>query len=395
MSDRPGPPSAPDAGTDFIRSETVGGAALLVSVVVALLWANFAPDDGYFRFWETDLTLGVGTLSITEDLQHWINDALMAVFFFVVGLEIKRELAVGELNDRRRAALPVIAATGGVVLPALIFVLLNLGTEEIGGWAIPMATDIAFAVAVIAVLGSRIPPGARLLLLAIAIVDDLIAITVIAVFFTSDLHLYWLLPALAGVLAILAMRRAGVTRPLLYIPAGLLVWLGFFESGVHATIAGVVLGLLTPAGLFRGRPVLEEMEHRLHPWSALLIVPLFALANAGVAFGGDVIGEAVSSTLFWGIATGLVIGKLLGIAGAILAARRAGVGEVPPGVGDREIWGISALGGIGFTVSLFITGLAFDAYSQIEVAKIGIFSGSLIAAALGTCILWRPGGTKG
>jgi len=379
-----------EAGSDFIRSETVGGAALLVAVVAALMWANLAPGHGYFEFWETELTLGFGSFSITEDLQHWINDALMAVFFFVVGLEIKRELAVGELNDRRRAALPVIAATGGVVLPAVIFVLLNLGTDEIGGWAIPMATDIAFAVAVVAVMGSRIPSGARLLLLAIAIVDDLIAIMVIAVFFTDDLQLAWLLPALAGVLVILAMRRFGVARPLFYIPVGLVVWLGFFESGIHSTIAGVVLGLLTPAGTYRGRPVLEDMEHRLHPWSALGIVPLFALANAGVVFGADVIRDAFESTLFWGIAAGLVLGKLLGIGGAILASRSAGIGEVPEGVVTRDIWGIAALGGIGFTVSLFITGLAFDNYEQVEIAKIGIFTGSLVSAALGALILLRP-----
>ena len=379
-----------EAGSDFIRSETVGGAALLVAVVAALMWANLAPGHGYFEFWETELTLGFGSFSITEDLQHWINDALMAVFFFVVGLEIKRELAVGELNDRRRAALPVIAATGGVVLPAVIFVLLNLGTDEIGGWAIPMATDIAFAVAVVAVMGSRIPSGARLLLLAIAIVDDLIAIMVIAVFFTDDLQLAWLLPALAGVLVILAMRRFGVARPLFYIPVGLVVWLGFFESGIHSTIAGVVLGLLTPAGTYRGRPVLEDMEHRLHPWSALGIVPLFALANAGVVFGADVIRDAFESTLFWGIAAGLVLGKLLGIGGAILASRSAGIGEVPEGVGTRDIWGIATLGGIGFTVSLFITGLAFDNYEQVEIAKIGIFTGSLVSAALGALILLRP-----
>lgn len=382
-----------DAGADFIRSETGGGAALLVAVAAALIWSNLAPD-GYFDFWHTPLSLSLGGLTLSDDYQHWINDALMAVFFFLVGLEIKREIVVGELGDRRKASLPVIAAFGGVLVPALIFVALNAGTDAIDGWAIPMATDIAFAVAILALIGKSIPAGVRLLLLAIAIVDDIIAISVIAIFYTDSLDLIWLLPAVVAIAVMVVMRRAGVWNPLFYVIPGLVVWLGFFESGIHSTIAGVILGLMTPAGAFRGHSVLEDLEYRLHPFSAFLIVPLFALANAGIVIDGTIFGDAVSDSLFWGIAAGLVLGKLVGIGSAIQLARRFGIGEVPEGVTARHIWGVAALGGVGFTVSLFITGLAFSDYDQIEIAKMGIFAGSLIAAALGTLILRWPGSNR-
>lgn len=377
----------PGALAEYLRGESIGGVALLIAVAAAMAWANLLSASGYFGFWQTDLTLGIGSATITEDLQHWVNDALMAVFFFVVGLEIKRELTVGELNDRRKAALPVIAACGGVVLPALIFTAVNAGGGYAEGWAIPMATDIAFAVAILALLGSRIPAGVRLLLLTIAIVDDLIAITVIALFYTEAIHLGWLAFGLAGLAAAALMRRLGATSPLWYLPVGLLVWLGFFESGVHATIAGVALGLLTPARPVAGRPVLEELEHRLHPWSSLVIVPIFALANAGVVFDRQVLGDALASPLFQGILAGLVVGKLLGIAGATLLARRLGLAALPDGVERRHVWGIAALGGIGFTVSLFITGLSFTDLETVEIAKLGVFAGSLISAALGSAVL--------
>ncbi len=375
------------AAADFIRSEAAGGVFLLVAVVVAMVWANFLSGDGYFAFWGTDLTIGVGSLSLTEDLQHWINDALMAIFFFVVGLEIKRELAVGELNDRRKAALPVIAAFGGVILPALIFTAFNAGGGFSEGWAIPMATDIAFAVAVIALLGPRIPSGVRLLLLTIAIVDDVIAITVIAVFYTDSISLGWLAFGLAGLGLTVVLRRFGAVSPLWFVPAGILAWLGFFESGVHATIAGVALGLLTPARPVKGRPVLEGLEHRLHPLTTMVIVPLFALANAGVEFSREIVSDAVASPLFQGILVGLVVGKLLGIAGSTLLSARLGIARLPSDVSPGHVWGVAALGGIGFTVSLFITGLSFTDRETIEIAKIGVFAGSLVSAGLGSAIL--------
>ncbi|MGK2932025.1 MAG: Na+/H+ antiporter NhaA, partial [Solirubrobacterales bacterium] len=215
-----------DAGSDFIRSEVAGGAVLLVAAVTAIVWANAPFGDSYFSFWGTELTIGAGDFSLSDDLQHWVNDALMAIFFFVVGLEIKRELVVGELNDRAKASLPIIAAIGGVIVPAAIFTAFNAGSDAIDGWAIPMATDIAFAVAVLALLGKRIPSGVRLLLLSVAIVDDVIAISVIALFYTSDISLAWLAVGAAGLLAVVAMQRLGVSRIAPYAFVGIVVWLG-------------------------------------------------------------------------------------------------------------------------------------------------------------------------
>lgn len=378
-----------DAGADFVRSEASGGIALIIAAIAAVVWANVSAPDGYFSFWETDLTLGFGSLTITEDLQHWVNDALMAIFFFLVGLEIKRELVIGELNDRRKATLPVLAAVGGVMLPGIIFFTLNSGTPEADGWAIPMATDIAFAIAVMSLFGNRLPSGVRLLLLTIAIVDDLIAILIIAIFYTDSLNLIWLLLAAGGVSMIFLQRRFGVSRALLYVPAGILVWLGFFESGIHATLAGVLLGLLTPAHPFRNKEVIGDLEHRLHPWSAMVIVPLFALANAGIVFSSQVFSDAVGSSLFWGIAGGLVVGKFLGIGLASTLVKATRLGELPEGVRRDHLWGIAALGGIGFTVSLFITGLAFDDPETIEMAKLGIFAGSIFSAVFGSLLLYR------
>ncbi|HTU15111.1 MAG TPA: Na+/H+ antiporter NhaA [Solirubrobacterales bacterium] len=378
-----------DAGTQFIRSEVSGGIVLLAAAIAAIAWANAPFGETYESFWHTNLSIGIGDLSISEDLRHWVNDALMAIFFFVVGLEIKRELVVGELNDRSKATMPIIAALGGVILPALIFVLVNLGSSNLDGWAIPMATDIAFAVAVLAIMGSRIPAGVRLLLLSIAIVDDIIAITVIAAFYTSDISLAWLALGLGGLLLVVAMQRFGIRRIGPYVLIGAVVWLGFFESGVHATIAGVLLGLLTPAKPLKGRHVLEELEHALHPYSALLIVPLFALANAGIPLSGAILGDALGNSLFWGIVLGLVLGKAFGISLSIFAAERFGWAKTPEGVAPGHVWGIAALGGIGFTVSLFISQLAYGNPDVIEVAKIGIFAGSLISAAVGTVLLLR------
>ncbi|MCB0827833.1 MAG: Na+/H+ antiporter NhaA [Solirubrobacterales bacterium] len=374
---------------EFIRSEVAGGAVLLVAVVIAMVWANAPFGDTYYSFWHTELTIGIGDASITNDLQHWVNDGLMAIFFFVVGLEIKRELTVGELNSRKKASLPVIAALGGVVLPALVFVALNAGGSGADGWAIPMATDIAFAVAVLALLGSRIPAGVRLFLLSIAIVDDVIAITVIALFYSGGIHLVWLAVGVLGLGLITGMERIGVHRILPFVAVGFLVWIGFHSSGVHATVAGVALGLLTPARPVKGRMVLEELEHDLHPYTSLLIVPIFALANAGIALSFGVVETAASNAIFWGILLGLVAGKTLGIGLATFAAKKLNLAETPEGVLPIHVWGIAALGGIGFTVSIFIAQLAFVDPDLIETAKVGIFSGSLIAAILGSVILIR------
>ena len=376
-----------DPLNDFLRDETTGAVALLVATIAALVWAN-AAGDAYESLWHTELTLGIGDAVITEDLQHWVNDGLMALFFFVVGLEIKRELVTGELNERRTAAVPVLAALGGAIAPALIFVAVVAGGEGASGWAIPMATDIAFAVGVLALLGDRVSDGVKLFVLAVAVVDDIIAIAIIAGVYTEDLAPAWLLVAAGGVAAVAIMRRVGVTRPLAYLPAALIIWIATQESGVHATLAGVVLGLLTPAGQVGGRDVIRDLEHRLHPYTGFVIVPLFALANAGLALGGDTLADAAASKLTWAIVLGLVVGKVLGIAGTTLAAARAGA-ELPAGMRRTHAWGVGALGGIGFTVSLFIAQLAFDAGPLQDNAKVGIFAGSLVGAAIGATLLAR------
>jgi len=372
-----------DPLSDFLRDEAAGGLALLAATVAALIWANTPAREAYDSLWATGLTLGVGDVAISEDLRHWVNDGLMAVFFFVVGLEIKREMITGELNTRAAAALPVVAAIGGTVFPALVFVAIVAGGEGASGWAVAMATDIAFAAGVLALLGDRVSSGVKLFLLAVAVVDDVIAITIIAGVYTDDLSVAWLLGALAGLAVVAAMRRLGVARPVAYVPIALAIWVATHESGVHPTIAGVALGLLTPAHPVGGREVLRDLEHRLHPYTSFLVVPLFALANAGVALGGDTLRDAASSTLTWAIVAGLVIGKLLGIAGATLTGLRAGIGKLPEGMRPSQAWGVAALGGIGFTVSLFIAQLAFESPALQEQAKVGIFAGSLTSGLIG------------
>ena len=381
-------PRALDPLAEFLRDEAAGGVVLLAAAVAALVWAN-AAGDGYAGFWAREASVGAGTVAIREDLRHWVNDALMAIFFFVVGLEIKRELVAGELRDRRAATLPVLAAVGGALLPAAIFAALTLGGPYSRGWGIPMATDIAFAIGVLGLLGDRVPAGVKLLVLTIAIVDDIIAISVIALFYSDDVSAAWLLAAVGGLLAVVAMRRLGVTRVLAYVPVGACVWIAAHESGVHATIAGVALGLLTPARPVGGRRVLEELEHRLHPVSAFVIVPLFALANAGVALDAGTLSDAAGSRVAWAIAVGLVVGKLLGIGGAARLGLRLGIGALPEGVHPRHVWGAAALGGIGFTVSLFIAQLAYADPATIDLAKVGILAGSLTSGLLGAALLLR------
>jgi Na+:H+ antiporter, NhaA family len=370
-----------DALAEFLHDEAAGGVALVLATGAALVWANVA-GHGYETFWHRHVDVVVDL-----DLHHWVNDGLMAIFFFVVGLEIKRELVVGELRDRRAATLPVLAAAGGVALPALIFLVITLGTPDTVGWALPAATDIAFAVGILALLGDRVPPGVKLFLLTIAIVDDIAAIVIIAVFYGDALALGWLLAAAGALLVVVVLRRAGVTPIAAYVVVGVFAWLAVYKSGVHATIAGVALGLLTPAGPVGGRDVLVALEHRLHPISAFVVVPLFALANAGVQLGGGVVRDAASSRLAWAVTVGLLVGKTLGISGATFAGLRLGWGVLPGGVRRAHVWGLAALGGIGFTVSLFIADLAFDDPGRVETAKIGIFAGSLLSAGLGATLL--------
>jgi NhaA family Na+:H+ antiporter len=383
-----------DPLADFLRAEATGGLVLLLATVAALCWANVA-SDGYVSFWHEELDLSFGGLALDLDLRHWINDALMAVFFFVVGLEIKRELVLGELKDRSAATLPVLAALGGVALPALLFVGLTAGTSYSSGWAIPAATDIAFAVGVLALLGDRVSSGVKLFLLTVAIVDDIAAILIIALFYSDDLSSLALLASLAGLGLILVLRRLGVSAIAPYLIVGAGVWVAVHESGVHATIAGVALALLTPAGQVGGRNVIETLEHRLHPVSVFAVVPLFALANAGIAFGGGVLADAASSRLAWAVVIGLVVGKLLGIAGATLLGLKLNWGTLPEGFQRAQVWGLAALGGIGFTVSLFIANLAYDDAAVVDTAKVGIFAGSLLSGLLGASLLFRRARSDG
>jgi NhaA family Na+:H+ antiporter len=372
----------------------------------------------------------MGPLLIQETLQQLINDGLMAVFFFVVGLEIKRELVAGELSDPSTARLPAIGALGGMVVPALIYLLIAGGTGEAGrGWGIPMATDIAFAVGVMSLLGRRAPDGAKLFLLTLAIADDIGAIAVIALFYTDDLHWAWLGAAFVGLLAVWAAHRSGIRSMTFYVPAALFVWLATFESGVHATLAGVALGLLTPARPHHplevvhkaGRELiarlesedddviereradhqllelselsreavapLARIEHRLGLWASYFVVPLFALANAGIHFGDTAIGSALTSPVGLGVALGLLIGKLVGITVFTMAAVRFGWGRMPYGMNGRHLVGVSILAGIGFTVALFIVGLAFVDEGLIADAKVGIFAASVVAGIGGYLVL--------
>jgi NhaA family Na+:H+ antiporter len=370
---------------DFLRNEANGGLALLLGSIAALLWVNVVDPASYVSFWGTHLNIGIGDASIDESLGHWVNDGLMTLFFFLISLEIKRELVTGELRHPKRAALPIIAALGGILVPIAIFFAVT-GGHDASGWGIPMATDAAFAIGVLALLGDRISEGVKLLLLTIAVVDDVAAILVIAVAYTDHLSLGWLGLAIAGLLVVAAMRALGVRRILAYVPLGIFVWVATFESGVHATLAGVALALLTPAVPVGGRDVLGELEHRLHPWVNLAILPLFALANAGVKLSGGELSDAGGRRIALAVALALVVGKFIGIAGATLAALRLKLGTLPPGVDRRGLLGAAALGGIGFTVSLFITPLAYDDPLLVGAAKLGILGGSVIAATIGITI---------
>jgi Na+:H+ antiporter, NhaA family len=384
----PGARRLPPVGDEFVSIEALSGFALLGSAIAALVWANVA-GDGYADLWQTNLTVGIGDLSITDDLRHWINDGLMAIFFFVVGLEIKRELVEGDLRDPKTAALPALAALGGMVLPAALFLALNSGAPERDGWGIPVATDIAFAVGVLALLGPRVPKPLKLFLLTLAIVDDIGAILVIAVFYSTGVSGQWLGGAVAMLLLVFLLQRVGARNPFIYLVPGIALWVCMFESGVHATIAGVVLALVTPNVEWRGRPVIGRLERDLHPWASFVVVPLFALANAGVDLGGGALGDALTSRVTLGVVVGLVVGKAVGISAAVALAVRLRLGRLPAGVRPRQIVGVAAVAGIGFTVSLFIAELSFAGTRHLGEAKIGILAASLLSGFLGLLVLVR------
>ena len=375
-------------GDDFASVEALSGIVVFVAALAALVWANSTWSDSYTSFWGYELTVGTGRFTISETLGRWVNDLLMALFFFVVGLEIKRELVEGELNDKEKARLPALAALGGMVAPALIFLAWNLGGPGVKGWGIPMATDLAFALGVVAMFGRRIPRGLKLFLLTLAIVDDIGAIIVIALFYSEGIEGAWLGGAVLSLLIVFLMRMLGLRHPLWYVIPALALWVCTLESGVHATIAGVALGLATPARSFRGRAVLDPLERRFHPWTSFLVVPVFALANAGVVVNGDVLRDASSSRITWGVVTGLIIGKIVGITVATGLGLRLRLGRLPEGVTLRQVIGIAAVAGIGFTVSLFVADLSFHG-GKLDDAKLGILGASLVAGLLGGGVLAR------
>jgi NhaA family Na+:H+ antiporter len=418
----------------FLHQETSGALILLGAAAVALLWANSPWWETYEEFWHTKLTFRMGGLVIYEDLRHWINDSLMALFFLVVGLEIKRELTTGELRDTRKVVLPALAALGGMVVPALVFLAFTAGKPSAAGWGIPMATDIAFALGVLTIAARRAPPGLKPFLLTLAIVDDIGAILVIAIFYSEGIAWSWLTAAIVITIGILVLKRIHVRWVPLYVTLGIGLWFTIFESGVHATIAGVVLGLLTPATPFqRPKHVSEEarrvadetvddpsppdadsenwlhlaklsreavsplarFEEGLHPWTSLVVIPLFALANAGIHVTWGLLRDAFTRPLTLGIIAGLVVGKLIGISGMTSLARRLGLGQLPEGTHSGHVLGVASVAGVGFTVALFIADLAFEDPILLEAAKTGILTASILAGILGALLLRRAGRSTG
>jgi NhaA family Na+:H+ antiporter len=381
--------------TRYLRTETVGGAILLVAAAVAVLWVNSPLGPAYEAL--RDFPLGPESLHLNLTVGTWAQDGLLAVFFFVAGLELKRELVVGELADRKRALLPVIAACGGVLLPALIAAAVGWGSPGMDrGWAIPVATDIAFALGVLALTGSRIPTGARVFLLSLAVVDDLIGIALIAVLFTTSIAALWLLGTVACAAAYWYAQHKRITTSWLYVPLALLTWYGMHEAGIHATIAGVVLGLLTRVRTDPGerQAPAERLAHDIQPWSAGLCVPLFALFASGVPINGEVLGDVFTSPVGLSVLLGLLIGKTVGIFGASWLAIRVGVATRPTGLAWQDLLALAVLGGIGFTVSLLIADLSLagiDGGAPAEIAKASVLVTSLIASVLGSTLLLRRG----
>jgi len=405
----------------FMHIESASGVVLLICTAIALLLANSPYAEAYDAFWHHELRIAIGDFELAYSVAHWINDGLMVIFFFVIGLEIKRELIIGELSDPKKVALPVAAALGGVVAPVLIYLSLQYGEPGQHGWAVPMATDIAFVVGCMSLLGNRIPRGLGILMLSLAIVDDLMAVLVIAIFYTSSISTEWLVGGGVGLVAVIVMNRLGVRSVGVYVMAGVWVWLCTLKSGVHPTISGVLLGLLTPVDPWLGGPKflgflrhtddtlrkeettmsrarelvadlsfasreavspLFRIETALHPWVAFTIMPLFALANAGVPINLGGLGEPVAVA----VAAGLFLGKPIGIFGASWLAVKLGVATRPEGVTWPILGGAAFLGGIGFTMALFIASLGLSG-DLLLTAKIGIILGSFASALVGMLVL--------
>lgn len=373
----------------FLKTEAAGGVALFAASALAMVFANLEPE-AYGRVWDTPLRFQPESVDLPASLRDWINDGAMALFFFVAGLEVKRELVRGELSDRRRAALPIFGALGGMILPAAIYLAVNPGGPTSAGWGIPTATDIAFAVGVLALLGPRVPPSLKVLLLSLAIADDLGAIAVIAFFYSDGVELVPLALA-AGLLAsILLARRLRLCWAPLYLVIAGGTWLAVYASGVHATVAGVALALVTPVGEVNdttGDPIGERLEAALHPWVSFLILPLFALANAGLVINRSTIESAAGSPVTAGVLFGLVLGKVCGVTGFIVLAQKLGWVTLPDDLRRTHLLGMGALAGIGFTIALFVSTLAFDNSALEDQARVGIIGGSVISGTAGYLIL--------
>ncbi|MBL8159076.1 Na+/H+ antiporter NhaA [Candidatus Saccharibacteria bacterium] len=382
------PARVPQLLTTLLKDEAISGKFIIGATVLALIAANSPLAGLYQSILHLDASAGIGNLVLHKDLRHWINDALMAIFFLVVGLEIKRECLRGELRKLKTAALPFAAAIGGMVVPALIFLSLNTGTEAAGGWAIPMATDIAFAVGVLALLGRRVPASLRLFLLTLAIVDDIGAVLVIALFYSSGISLPMLAIAAVASLIILLLGQLGRLNMSLYIAGCVLIWLAINASGVHPSIAGIVMGVIAPlAG--SGPSIAERTERFLIPISTLFVIPLFAFANTGIILSAGNLEHIAALPLALGIIGGLFIGKVAGITAASWLMVRFGLAHLPNGVNWHHIGGVGLLAGIGFTVSIFITGLAFESDQLVAVAKLSIVIASVLSGLLGLLVLRR------
>jgi NhaA family Na+:H+ antiporter len=416
----------------FLKTQNMGSKLLLLATLAALVLANSPYHDLYNKLLNIPISITIGEMIISGSLLHWINDGLMVIFFLVIGLEIKREILVGELAGWQKAGLPLIAALGGMLVPALIYSAINAGGAGFTGWGIPMATDIAFALGCLMILGNRIHTSLKVFLLAMAIVDDLGAIIVIAVFYTAEIHMQYLWLAIAITAVLIALNQFHVRRLSPYVLLGIILWLAIDHSGIHSTLAGVILAMTIPARslykpedfLFEAKNIignfpdqdedfslmcvdeeqrnalkdienavnkldtlLQRLEDRLHPFSALFIVPLFAFANAGVSFAQGTAGTIITSPITLGIIVGLLLGKQLGIMVFSFAAVKFGLAALPRGIGWKGIYGLSCLAGIGFTMSLFITNLSFTAADLVQQAKIGILSASLLAAIMGTLVM--------
>jgi Na+:H+ antiporter, NhaA family len=414
----------------FAKLEASGAILLLISTVIALVWANSRWEELYHRIWQVPIIVGFGRYYMAESLSHWINDGLMAIFFFFVGLEIKREVLVGELSSFKQAAFPFAAALGGAIVPALLFTLVNRGTDAQRGWGIPMATDIAFTLGALALLGSRVPTALKVFVATLAIVDDMLAVIVIAVFYTSSISVRSLVISLLAVGVSWVANRLGVRSSLVYAMIGVIVWIAMLRSGVHATIAGLLLALTIPAKTYltpseflnKTRPLLDRfhkttrsdldlltseeqqtviqelelrcaavqpplyrLEQALQPWVSFAIMPLFALANAGVHLTGGL--HTLTQPVSVGVFLGLFFGKPTGIMAFVFLFSKTGVAAIPSGVSWRQIFGASWLCGIGFTMSLFVATLAFGASELLDLAKAGTLAASIAAGVAGSLVL--------